>query len=78
VIHPRNHPGNGHHGGMEPLYVPAGYMSAHQVATTLGIGPSGVRQLVARGRLVRAGGSPRQPYYDTAQVLAILRERVAA
>lgn len=65
-------------GGMEPLYVPAGHMSARQVADTLGIGPSGVRQLVARGRLARAGGSPRQPYYDTTTVLAILAERVAA
>ncbi|CAG6392761.1 helix-turn-helix domain-containing protein [Streptomyces cocklensis] len=63
---------------MEPLYVPAGHMTTRQVASTLGIGPSGVRQLVARGRLTRAGGSPRQPYYDTAQVLAILAERVAA
>jgi predicted transcriptional regulator len=63
---------------MEPLYVPAGHMSTHQVAEALGIGPSAVRQLVARGRLTRAGGSPRQPYYDTEQVLDILRERVAA
>lgn len=58
--------------------MPAGHMSAHQVATTLGIGLGGVRQLVARGRLQRAGGSPRQPWYDSDQVLALLAARVAA
>jgi hypothetical protein len=63
---------------MEPLCVPAGYMTAHQVAQTLGIGLSGVRELRRRGRLTRAGGSPRQPWYDTEQVLALLAERVAA
>ncbi|MFJ1581768.1 hypothetical protein ACIOC1_00325 [Streptomyces sp. NPDC088197] len=63
---------------MEPLSVPPGHMSAHQAATTLGITLGGVRQLVARGRLVRAGGSPRQPWYDTDDVLAILATRVAA
>lgn len=60
---------------MEPLYVPAGHMTAHQVAQLLGIGPSGVRQLVQRGQLARAGGSPRQPYYDTEDVLALKKSR---
>jgi hypothetical protein len=78
MIHPRNHPGNGHHEGMEPLHVPPGHMSARQVATTLGIGLSGVRQLVARSRLTRAGGTERQPYYDSTQVLALLADRMAA
>ncbi|SFF11700.1 hypothetical protein SAMN05216251_108230 [Actinacidiphila alni] len=63
---------------MEPLSVPPGHMSAHQAATALGIGLSGVRQLVARGQLVKAGGTPRRPYYDTTAVLAILAARVAA
>lgn len=63
---------------MEPLSVPPGHMSAHQVATTLGISLGGVRQLVVRGQLQRAGGSPRQPWYDTDDVLAILATRVAA
>ncbi|MFJ2631073.1 hypothetical protein ACIO6U_03790 [Streptomyces sp. NPDC087422] len=63
---------------MEPLYVPAGHMSARQAADTLGITLGGVRQLVARGQLARAGGSPRQPWYDTDDVLAILATRVAA
>jgi len=63
---------------MEPLYVPAGHMSARQVADTLGIGLGGVRQLVHRGHLTRAGGSPRQPWYDTERVLALLDARQAA
>jgi hypothetical protein len=63
---------------MEPLYVPAGHMSARQVADTLGIGLPGVRQLVHRGHLTRAGGSPRQPWYDTTHVLALLDARQAA
>jgi hypothetical protein len=63
---------------MEPLYVPAGHMSARQVAATLDIGLGGVRQLVARGRLTRAGGSARQPWYDTEHVLALLADRAAA
>lgn len=63
---------------MEPLYVPAGCMSAHQAATALGITLSGVRDLVARGRLTRAGGTPRQPWYDTQQVLALGRTRQPA
>lgn len=60
---------------MEPLYVPAGHMSAHQVAQTLGIKLTGVRDLVHRGRLQRAGGTPRQPYYDTQAVLELLASR---
>lgn len=60
---------------MEALYVPAGHMTAHQVAAILGISLSGVRDLVQRGQLTRAGGSPRQPRYDTDQVLALLAAR---
>lgn len=67
-----------HNGDMEPLFVPAGYMSAHQVAQQLGIGLGGVRQLVRRGHLHRAGGTPRQPWYDTEDVLALLQQRQAA
>lgn len=62
---------------MEPLYTPAGHMTAHQVAAQLGITLPGVRQLVRRGRLVRAGGTPRQPYYATTAVLALLDSRQA-
>lgn len=60
---------------MEPLYVPAGYMSARQAAALLGIGLGGVRQLVHRGQLTRAGGSARQPWYDSDEVLALLAAR---
>jgi hypothetical protein len=63
---------------MEPLYVPDGHMSAHQVAAVLGIGLSGVRELRRRGRLTATGGTVRQPWYDTTQVLALLAERVPA
>ncbi|WNI16924.1 hypothetical protein [Actinacidiphila sp. ITFR-21] len=63
---------------MEPLDLPPGYMSAHQAATTLGITLGGIRELRRRGRLTAVGGSPRQPYYDTEQVLALLAERAAA
>jgi hypothetical protein len=65
-------------GVMEPLHIPAGHMSAHQAAQTLGIGLSGVRELRRRGRLTRAGGTERQPWYNTEQVLALLADRVAA
>ncbi|MFX4294087.1 helix-turn-helix domain-containing protein [Streptomyces bohaiensis] len=63
---------------MEPLHVPPGHMTTHQVAGQLGISLSGVRQLVRRGRLARAGGSPRQPYFATADVMALIRSRAAA
>jgi hypothetical protein len=53
-------------------------MTAHQAAQQLGITLSGVRDLVHRGKLTRAGGSPRQPWYDSEQVLAILRDRQPA
>lgn len=63
---------------MEPLYVPPGCMSAHQVAEALDIKLTGVRDLVARGHLTRAGGTPRQPWYDTAQVRALAAARQPA
>jgi hypothetical protein len=53
-------------------------MSAHQVAQTLGITLGAVRELRRRGRLVAVGGTARQPYYDSEQVLALLAERVPA
>lgn len=67
-----------HNGGMEPLYLPPGYMSAHQTARTLDITLSGVRDLVHRGRLQRSGGTPRQPWYDSSAVLALVRDRQPA
>ncbi len=64
-----------HTGGMEPLHVPAGCMSAHQAAESLGVGLPAVRKLVERGHLTRAGGSPRQPYYASEQVRQLARAR---
>lgn len=63
---------------MEPLHLPAGYMTAHQTAQTLDITLSGVRDLVHRGKLKRAGGSPRQPWYDSSAVLALWADRQPA
>jgi hypothetical protein len=63
---------------MEPLHLPLGYMTAHQTARTLGITLSGVRDLVHRGKLQRAGGSPRQPWYDSVAVLALRDARQPA
>ncbi|MDG9705558.1 hypothetical protein [Streptomyces sp. DH37] len=60
---------------MEPLHVPPGRMSAHQVAQQLGITLDGVRQLVRRGHLHRVGGTPRQPWYDTEEVIALHQAR---
>lgn len=58
--------------------MPAGHMTAHQIAGQLGITLDAVRQLVRRGRLHKAGGSPRQPWYDTAEVIALRADRKAA
>jgi hypothetical protein len=63
---------------MEPLHMPPGYMSAHQVAQQLGITLGAVRLLVHRGRLNRAGGTTRQPWYDTTEVVGLQRDRQAA
>lgn len=63
---------------MEPLHLPAGYLSAHQVAQQLGIELPAVRQLVHRKQLRHAGGSKRQPWYDRDEVIALLRERQQA
>lgn len=60
---------------MEPLYAPPGYLTAHQVATLLGIALGGVRQLVHRGQLTRAGGSPRQPLFAVDDVTALDTKR---
>ncbi|WP_062207945.1 helix-turn-helix domain-containing protein [Streptomyces sp. NBRC 109706] len=60
---------------MEPLFVPPGYLTAHQVAAQLGIGLPAVRQLVRRGHLHHAGGSPRQPYYAWPDVQQLIRAR---
>lgn len=60
---------------MEPPHLPAGYMTAHQVAYQLHISLNGVRQLVRRGLLHHAGGTARQPWYDSAEVRALMEKR---
>jgi hypothetical protein len=61
--------------GMESQIIRPGHLTAHQTARQLGITLDGVRQLVRRGRLTRTGGSPRQPWYDAAEVAALAADR---
>ncbi|MFD9905619.1 hypothetical protein [Streptomyces sp. NPDC059063] len=60
---------------MESLTIRPGHLTAHQTATVLGITLGGVRQLVRRGQLTRAGGTPRQPWYTVADVQALDTKR---
>ena len=60
---------------MESTNLRPGYLTAHQTAETLGIGLASVRQLVKRGQLTRSGGSPRQPWYAVADVVALAAAR---
>ena len=62
---------------MESQNLRPGHMTAHQVATALGITLGGVRQLVHRGQLTRAGGTPRQPWFRTQDVQALDAKRRA-
>lgn len=64
--------------GMENLNMRPGKLTAHQVATLLGISLGGVRQLVRRGQLHRAGGTERQPWYDLDDALALNARRRAS
>ncbi|MFH9977929.1 hypothetical protein ACH4ND_01450 [Streptomyces sp. NPDC017179] len=60
---------------MESQIIRPGYLTAHQTARLLGIGLGGVRLLVHRGQLHRAGGSPRQPWYAVDEVTALAAKR---
>ncbi|MBN0043109.1 hypothetical protein JS756_03060 [Streptomyces actuosus] len=62
---------------MEQQNIRPGYLTAHQAARALGITLGGVRQLVYRGRLTRAGGTQRQPWYAVADVQALAATRAA-
>ncbi|WP_411078523.1 hypothetical protein [Streptomyces sp. cmx-10-25] len=56
---------------MDSVYAPPGHLTTRQVAQALGIAPDSVRQLVRRGQLTRAGGSPRQPWFAARDVAAL-------
>lgn len=62
---------------MTSLYVPPGHLTTDQVAQALGTSTGAVRNLVYRGRLQRAGGTPRHPWFRAADVAAITAERLA-
>ncbi|MFM9612483.1 hypothetical protein DF268_38840 [Streptomyces sp. V2] len=64
---------------MESQIIRPGHLTAHQTARVLGVDLGTVRQLVRRGHLTRAGGTPRQPWYsaDEAAVLAANRRLTA-
>ncbi|MFH9012525.1 hypothetical protein ACH4C6_14190 [Streptomyces sp. NPDC017943] len=56
---------------------PPGYYGTRDVARALGIGPAGVRKLVQRGQLRRAGGTERRPWYAARDVAALTVKRTA-
>ncbi|MER6435442.1 hypothetical protein ABT275_03635 [Streptomyces sp. NPDC001185] len=60
---------------MESQMIRPGYLTAHQVARQLGITLGGVRLLVHRGQLARAGGTVGQPWYAIAAVDELEAER---
>lgn len=62
---------------MEQQNIRPGYLTAHQTARVLGIGLGGVRQLVHRGQLERAGGTQRQPWFAVGDVQALDAKRRA-
>lgn len=63
---------------MESQIIRPGYLTAHQVARTLGISLGGVRQLVRRGQLARSGGTVGQPWYAAEDVAALVVRRQTA
>ncbi|MFE2353071.1 hypothetical protein [Streptomyces parvulus] len=60
---------------MDASYTPPGYYGTRDVARALHTSPGAVRNLVYRGRLTRAGGTERHPWYRAEDVTAILVER---
>ncbi|MFJ1653685.1 hypothetical protein ACIOC2_20305 [Streptomyces sp. NPDC088337] len=62
---------------MESEIIRPGYLTAHQTARVLGISLGGVRKLVQRGKLERAGGTERQPWYAVDHVTALAAKRAA-
>ncbi|WP_371670018.1 hypothetical protein OG985_21685 [Streptomyces sp. NBC_00289] len=62
---------------MESQNIRPGHLTAHQTASALGVTLGGVRQLVHRGQLQRAGGTARQPWYAATDVAALTAKRQA-
>lgn len=62
-------------GAMNDELPPPGYLTTRDAARALGSTPGGIRNLVYRGRLKRAGGTERHPWYRVADVAAIAAER---
>lgn len=60
---------------MDQQLAPPGYYTSRDVARALGSTPGGVRNLVYRGRLHRAAGTERHPWYRAEDVAALLAER---
>ncbi len=60
---------------MDTAHTPPGYYGTPDVARALGTTPGAVRNLVYRGRLQRAGGTERHPWYAAADVAALLAKR---
>ncbi|MGW1796934.1 hypothetical protein ACWCQN_13205 [Streptomyces sp. NPDC001984] len=62
---------------MDTAHIPPGYYGTRDAARALGTTPGGIRNLVYRGRLARAGGTERHPWYTATDVAALLAERQA-
>jgi hypothetical protein len=60
---------------MESQILRPGYLTAHQAARVLGVTLGGLRTIVHRGQLQRAGGTPRQPWYAASEVAALAAKR---
>lgn len=63
---------------MNDVLPPPGYLTARDAARALRITPGALRNLVYRGRLHRAGGTTRYPWYTVDEVAAIEAERSKA
>ncbi|MFF7259485.1 hypothetical protein ACFZCL_04215 [Streptomyces sp. NPDC008159] len=61
---------------MESYQPRQGRLTAEQTATALGISRENLRLMVHRGKLRRAGGSPRRPEFDVQDVLALHAARM--
>ncbi|MET8982124.1 hypothetical protein ABZX85_41730 [Streptomyces sp. NPDC004539] len=60
---------------MESQIIRPGHLTAHQTARVLGVDLATIRQLVRRGHLTHAGGTPRQPWYSATEVAAYAATR---